>query len=47
MTKTMMAYELIKIVVNHPDFINFLQKRYNQDDQYRVVPIRQNGKTHY
>lgn len=47
MTKTMMAYEMIRIVVNHPDFINFLQTRYNQDDQYRVVPIKQNGKIHY
>lgn len=47
MTKTMMAYEIIRIVVNHTDFIDFLQTRYNRDEQYRVVPIRQNGKTHY
>ncbi|WP_277680114.1 hypothetical protein [Gracilibacillus dipsosauri] len=47
MTKTMMAYEIIKIVVNHTDFIDFLQERYNKDDQYRIVPIRQDGKTYY
>lgn len=47
MTKTMMAYEIIKIVVNHTDFIDFLQEKYNKDDQYRIVPIRQDGKTYY
>lgn len=47
MTKTMLAYEIIKLAVNHTDIIEFLQNRYNKDDQYRIVPIKENGKTHY
>ncbi|MBM7650533.1 nuclear transport factor 2 (NTF2) superfamily protein [Bacillus ectoiniformans] len=47
MTKTMMAYEIIKIVVNHTDFIDWLQDKYNKEQQYRVVPIRKDGKTFY
>lgn len=47
MTKTMLAYEILKIVVNHTDFIEFLQDKYNKDDQYRIVPIRKDGKTIY
>lgn len=47
MTKTMLAYEIIKMAVNHTDIIDFFQTRYNQDKQYRVVPVRQDGKTHY
>lgn len=47
MTKTMLAYEIIKLAVNHSDIIEFLQDRYNKDDRYRVVPVRQDGKTYY
>lgn len=47
MTKTMMAYDIIKLAVNHPDIVDFLQDKYNQDDQYRVVPVRKNGRTYY
>lgn len=47
MTKTMLAYEIIKMAVNHTDIIEHLQRRYNQDEQYRVVPVRKDGKTFY
>jgi len=47
MTKTMMAYEIIRMAVNHTDIIDFLQTRYNQEEQYRVIPVRQDGKTYY
>lgn len=47
MTKTMMAYEIIKLAVNHPDIVEFLQEKYNQDDQYRVVPVRKDSRTYY
>lgn len=47
MTKTMMAAELIKMCVNHPDIINFYQDQYNTEIEYRVVPIRENGKVKY
>ncbi|MEC1789517.1 hypothetical protein [Schinkia azotoformans] len=47
MTKTMLAAEIIRIVVNHTDFIEWFQDKYNKDEKYRVVPIRKNGKTFY
>jgi len=47
MTKTMMAYEIIKLAVNHSDIIEFLQNKYNKDEQYRIVPIKENGRIHY
>lgn len=47
MTKTMMAYEIIRLAVNHTDIVDFFQDKYNQDEQYRVIPIRENNKTFY
>jgi len=47
MTKTMLSAEIIKVVVNHIEFIDFLQKKYNKQEQYRVIPVRQDGKTYY
>lgn len=47
MTKTMLSAEIIKLVVNHIEFIDFLQKKYNHQEQYRVIPVRQDGKTYY
>jgi hypothetical protein len=47
MTKTMLAYEIIKLSVNHVNIIEFLQNRYNNDEQYRVVPIQKDGKIDY
>jgi len=47
MTKTMLAYEIIKMAVNHTDIIEHLQERYNKDDQYRIVPIKENGRIQY
>lgn len=47
MTKTMMAAELIKMCVNHLDIIEFYQKKYNISDQYRVIPVKQDGKITY
>lgn len=47
MTKTMLASEIIKFAVNNVEIVNFLQAKYNQDDNYRVIPIRNEGKTFY
>lgn len=47
MTKTMMAAELIKMCVNHLDIIEFYQKKYNKSDQYRIIPVKQDGKITY
>jgi hypothetical protein len=47
MTKTMLAAELLKMCVNHLDIIEFYQKKYNKSDQYRVIPVKQDGKIIY
>lgn len=47
MTKTMLAAELLKMCVNHLDIIDFYQKTYNKNDQYRVIPIKVDGKVKY
>lgn len=47
MTKTMLAAELINMSVNHIDIIDFYQQRYNKNDQYRVIPVKQNGNVTY
>lgn len=47
MTKTMLAAELIKMCVNHTDIINFFQDRYNTETEYRVIPVKVNGKVQY
>jgi len=47
MTKTMLATELIEMSVNHIDIIDFFQRNYNHNDQYRVIPVKQNGNVTY
>lgn len=47
MTKTMLAAELIQMSVNHFDIIDFYQKQYNKNEQYRVIPIKQGGNVSY
>ena len=47
MTKTMLAAELIKMCVNHTDIINFFQDKYNIETEYRVIPVKINGKINY
>jgi hypothetical protein len=37
--KTDLAARIIKMAVNHPDIIEHLQSHYNQDPDYRVIPI--------
>ena len=46
-TKTKLASEMVNMCVNHLDIIDFYQKKYNKDDNYRVIPIKQDGKTVY
>jgi len=47
MTKTMLAASLIESCVNHVDIIEYYQRLYNKDEQYRVVPINQDGNITY
>ncbi|MEC1757354.1 hypothetical protein [Schinkia azotoformans] len=45
--KSTMAYEFLKFCVNHEQIIEIFQNRYNENPQYKVVPIKQNGKIFY
>lgn len=45
--KTKLAEELIKIAVNNPSLIDYIQKIYKGSDEFRVVPIVENGKVDY
>nr|WP_172685265.1 hypothetical protein [Bacillaceae bacterium JMAK1] len=47
MTKTSLATEMLQVVVNHPDFINWFQNKYNENPQYRVIPVNEDGKVYY
>lgn len=47
MTKTMLAADILKMALNHMDIIEFYQKKYNKSDQYRVIPVKQDGKITY
>lgn len=44
MTKTMLAAEIIELCVNHTEFIKFFQDKYNTEPDYRVIPVKVNGK---
>ena len=48
--KTDLAARIIRMAVNHPDIIEHLQNHYNQDPNYRIVPIldsQDKSKIHY
>ncbi|MGG3641461.1 hypothetical protein ABES38_08785 [Bacillus gobiensis] len=47
MTKTMLAAIIIEAAVQNEGFIDWLQTRYNKYDEYRVIPIKIEGKLHY
>lgn len=38
---------IIELNLNSVSVIDFLQTKYNKDDQYRLIPIEINGKLHY
>ncbi|OJT66836.1 hypothetical protein [Bacillus licheniformis] len=47
MTKTMLAAEIIEMAVNNESVIDWFQKKYNTDDDYRIIPVKIQGKIHY
>jgi hypothetical protein len=44
-SKTALAGEIIKIVVNHPEWISYFQKKYQASDEFRVIPFRKEDGT--
>lgn len=47
MPKTQLAEEIIKISVNNPSLIEHIQKIFKASDEFRVIPVVENGKVHY
>lgn len=47
MTKTKLAYEIIKTALDHPDFVSHFQKVYNKDSKYLVRIVKENGIEYY
>jgi hypothetical protein len=46
--KTQLAAEIIRVVVNHTDFINWLQEKYKGPEEFRIIPVRNsNGRLEY
>lgn len=46
--KTQLASEIIRIVVNHPDFINWLQQKHRGPEEFRIIPVRHpDGRVEY
>lgn len=46
-TKTMLAAEIITMALNHPDIVEYFQDKYNTESQYRVVPVKHQGRIYY
>lgn len=45
--KTTLAEKLLDFCVNHPDIINYFQKRYNKNPDLRVTPFIEMGVVTY
>lgn len=46
--KTQLAAEIIQMVVNHPDIINWLQQKHKGPAEFRIIPVRnQDGRIVY
>lgn len=47
MTKTMLAAEIIEMALNNESVINWFQSKYNTNDNYRVIPVKIQGRIMY
>jgi hypothetical protein len=47
MSKTALSAEILRIVLNNENWINFLQDKFQADQKYRITPVRQGGKLIY
>lgn len=45
--KTELAHHIIFIMVRNPDFINYIQDKYNVSRNDRIIPIKDRGKIFY
>lgn len=43
---TPLANDLIKIILNSPEWVNFIQDKY-EAGEFRIIPIKDQGKTIY
>jgi len=47
MSKTALAEDLLRMCLNHTDIIEWYQEQHNTEDEYRVIPIKKDGKVFY
>ncbi|WP_068792552.1 hypothetical protein [Brevibacillus laterosporus] len=47
MTKTKLAEEIIKLSLNSPDIVRYLQTKYNRNPRYQVNPVIVNKRVEY
>lgn len=42
-----MTDQLLRIALDFPNIIDWLQEQYNRVDEYKVYPLKINNKIHY
>jgi hypothetical protein len=47
MSKSEMADQLLRIALDSPNVIDWLQEQYNSVEEYKVHPLKINNKIHY
>ena len=47
MSESEMTDELLKIALDSPNVVEWLQEKYNKVEEYRVRPLKINNKIHY
>jgi hypothetical protein len=47
MSKSEMTDQLLRIALDSPNVIDWLQKHYNRIEEYKVQPLKINNKVHY
>lgn len=47
MSKSEMADQLLRIALDSPNVIDWLQEQYNRVEDYKVRPLKINNKIHY
>lgn len=47
MSKSEMTDQLLRIALDSPNVVDWLQEQYNKVEEYRVRPLKINNKIHY
>jgi hypothetical protein len=47
MSKSEMTDQLLRIALDSPNVVDWLQEQYNKVEEYRIRPLKINNKIHY